>query len=431
MKIIAACEDTGAIKIISAQHGTDTSKPTDETTPNAVVITTHAQENNTRKSKVLQLCHSKKTGHIIVTRLNGSVEVYQVLPDPHSPGNEEDKKSDETNIAVDLLPLIYENKSVLPPFTEPGNETFISVSITDSDRVIVATNKGSVLVWSSVDKITQDPVKYVLPLNSKEIVEAFQIHPGKEYDDYVAYGGKDTDLRIVKLPTSKSKSDKIPEIVYKAKNVSDTRLDLRVPIHIKNILFDKDSTPENFKLYAFTAFGDMRFYDSSMGRKPRSSVLVLPKKAPIVSALWMDNELVICDNRGIVVKVDPSTGSQLSKFKGQIGTTQALNNFQDSVLAATGFDRYVRVYDNVTRECIVKVFIGTQSNAIAIIEDKESLERGMRRKKLSTETAETIKNKKEQDKNDVAEESSDEEELWSKLESNITQRRKRRKLTLA
>lgn len=446
MKLVIGCEDTGAIKVINAPHGIDTSKPITEDSPQPQYsISTYAVE-NTKKDKVLQLVHSRESGNIIVSRQNGSIEVYDttlVLNSEQTTDNNSnnDSKKDvdnkDSSRDIDLLPLIYQHKNIIPPLTSNDGEIFINLSVDESNRIVLATNKGSVFIWKSENDINKDPVKLTLPLNEKEVVEAFQIHPGADNVDYVAYGGKETDLRVAKLPTLKDmKKDnkKQPEIVFKAKNVSNSRLELRVPIHIKKLLFDKSSTPKNFKIYTFTAWGDMRFYESSAGRKPRSSILVLPRKAPIINVTWISDELVVSDNTGIVVKVNPLSGAQISKFKGQIGTTQALDNFKDSILATTGSDRYIRAYDNNTRECLVKVFVGTQSNAIAIIEDNEQIKQSRgellssshAEKKASKVYADSAKEKEQED-----EESSDEEELWNKLESNITQRRKRRKLTLA
>ena len=433
MKFVVACEDTGAIKVVNALHGTDTSKPADDASPaQTVSITTHA-EGNTRRSKVLQLVHSKQTGNIIVWRPNGVVEVYDTSKlEPAAEQSKERVEEDSTG-TLDLLQLVYEHKGLIPPFENKDSETFIDLLIDDSGRVVVATNKGSVFIWSSEDKINHEPVKFTLPLNENEIVEAFQVHPGKENVNCVAYGGKETDLRVVKLPSlEKTKKQKGQlEITFKAKNLSNSRLELRVPIHIKKILFDKTSSPNHLKIYTFTQWGDMRFYDSVLGRKPRSSVLVLPKKASIINAIWLDGKLVLSDNTGIVVKVDPSSGSQMSKFKGHIGTTHALDNFQDSILATTGSDRYVRAYDNETRECIVKIFVGTQSNAVAIMEDTESWKDRRRRKYTPGASREEGVSRANNGEQREEEESSDEEELWNKLESNITQRRKRRRLALA
>lgn len=435
MKLVVACEDTGAIKVVTALHGTDTSKPADDASPaQAVSITTHA-EGNTRRSKVLQLVHSKHTGNIIVSRLNGAVEVYDTskLEPAAEPLKDGAEKNDNSSGTIDLLQLVQENKSLIPPFENKDSEIFIDLLLDDSGRVIVATNKGSVFIWASEDKISNEPLKFTLPLDANESVESLQIHPGKENVEYFAYGGKETDLRVVKLPslekTKKRKNQ--PEVIFKAKNLSNSRLELRVPIHIKKILFDQTSSPDHLKIYTFTQWGDMTFYDSALGRKPRSSVLVLPKKASIINAIWLDSNLVLCDNTGVVVKVDPSTGSLMSKFKGHIGTTHALDNFQNSILATTGSDRYVRAYDNETRECIIKVFVGTQSNAIAIIEDIESW-KGKRQHKHTSGVSgeERMSGAGNGEKREEEEESSDEEELWNKLESNITQRRKRRRLAL-
>lgn len=422
MKLIVSCEDTGLIKVITASHGTDTSKPsTDDSQQIPVTITTHAT-NYTRKDKVLQSVKSKISNNLIVTRQNGSIEVYDTSKLFIEPSKETEK--DDTEL-TDSLPLLYEHKNVISPLTSKDGEIFVCLLIDSNDRIVAVTNRGSLFIWLSENKIEQKPVKFLLPLNENENIEAVQSHPGKDYANYFAYGGKETDLRIIKLPSLNGKEKSKPEIVFKAKNVSNSKLELRVPIHIKKILFDKLSTPENFKLYTFTYWGEMRFYEAAQGRKPRSSLLVLPKKAPIINAIWMKDEFVISDNTGIVVKVNPLSGSQIAKFKGQIGTTQALDNYNDLLLATSGSDRYVRVYDNETRDCLVKVFIGTQSNSIMILSDEELKSKQTYIGKV--EARDSSNNLENNDDNN--EESSDEEELWSKLDSNITQRRKRRKLT--
>lgn len=436
MKFVAACEDTGALKVVIAQHGTDTSKPADESNPVAPVqISTHAETGNNRKTKVIHLIQSPVTKNIIVARLNGSIEVYdtsRLLGENQKNVEKEDEEKEEEEEKEDKLPLLYQHKQLVEIPTSQDSETFVDLIVDDSGRVLVPTNKGNVYIWTSENMIPKEPHHCKVPLGKQEIIEAFQVHPGLKNINYVAYGGKETDLRIAKLPSLKKKKEEA-EVVFKAKNMSNTSLDLRVPIHIKNIVFAKDSTTDVFKLYTFTAVGDMRYYDSSAGRKPRSSVLVLPKKAPITKAIWLDDKLVVCDNRGIVVKIEPSTGSQICQFKGQIGSTQALFNFNGTILGTTGSDRYVRAYNNETRDCIVKVFIGTQSNALAIIEDTESLKR--HKANIIGDTAlEAIKKKEDWEERKLKEqeeEESDEEELWSKLESSITPRRKRRKLTLA
>lgn len=423
MRLIAACEDTGALKVINAQHGTDTSKPTDETNPNEnpASTSTHATENS-RKSKVVHLVKSEESGNILVARLNGAIELYDT-----SRLGETRKEGEET----DLLPLAKQHKNVIPERTSNSSEIFVGLSIDDLNRVVAVSDRGRVFLWKSEEKLEEKPVEFQLPLNANEVIEAFQVHPGAENANYVAYGGKESDLRVVKLPEVKSSKGK-PEVVFRAKNMSNTKLDLRVPVHIKNILFDKTSTPEVLKIYTFTAWGDLRYYDSSVGRKPRSSVLILPKKAPITKSIWLNDKLIVCDNSGMVVKVDPATGAQICQFKGHIGSTQSLYNFKDSILGTAGSDRYVRAYNNETRECIVKVFIGSQCNALVIVSDDETLRRN-KSSIIGDKALNHIRRKEEKEEKveQQIESDDDDDELWSKLESNITQRRKRRKLTLA
>lgn len=430
MKLIVSCEDTGALKVVTAQHGVDTSRPAPKDDPNAVApptITTHAT-GYSRKSRVVHMVKSPKTGNIAVTRSDGSVQVYDTA---------KLRNNEVCNDDSELLPLLSEHKNVIPESTNKDNEVFVDLAVDDIGRLLTATNKGTLFIWSSEEKLSDNPANYQLPLKPNEVVETFQLHPGKTDDTlYIAYGGKETDLRIVKLPTSSGHSE-TPEIVFAAKNVSNSKLELRVPIHIKKILFDKSSTPENFKLYTFTQWGDLRFYDSSQGRKPRYSKLILPSKGPVTNAIWMNDDFVVTNTSGIVEKVNSTSGSQVCQFKDHIGSIQSLFNFNDSILVTAGTDRYVRAYNNKTRDCIVKVFVGTQSNAVILLEDSETLGRhkaniiGDRALESIRKQEEYMARKASAAAEDSGEES-DEDELWSKLDSSsVTQRRKRRKITLA
>ncbi|OUT22400.1 hypothetical protein CAS74_002118 [Pichia kudriavzevii] len=408
MKLIVSCEDTGALKVVTAQHGVDTSRPAPKDDPNAVApptITTHAT-GYSRKSRVVHMVKSPKTGNIAVTRSDGSVQVYDTA---------KLRNNEVCNDDSELLPLLSEHKNVIPESTNKDNEVFVDLAVDDIGRLLTATNKGTLFIWSSEEKLSDNPANYQLPLKPNEV---------------------ETDLRIVKLPTSSGHSE-TPEIVFAAKNVSNSKLELRVPIHIKKILFDKSSTPENFKLYTFTQWGDLRFYDSSQGRKPRYSKLILPSKGPVTNAIWMNDDFVVTNTSGIVEKVNSTSGSQVCQFKDHIGSIQSLFNFNDSILVTAGTDRYVRAYNNKTRDCIVKVFVGTQSNAVILLEDSETLGRhkaniiGDRALESIRKQEEYMARKASAAAEDSGEES-DEDELWSKLDSSsVTQRRKRRKITLA
>lgn len=398
MKLLATCEDTGAFKLIEANHGVDTSKKDGLQPENVLNL---VSEDHTRHSMVLQMVKNLKTDNIIVTRLDGSLECYKFL-------NEEND-----------LKLLNQHKTVISPFIRGEQlEKFISLDCING-KIFAGSNKGQVFIWKDEESIVQVPIVYQLPLNEQEI-EVMKFHPGE--GDLIVIGGKDIDLTIFKLPSIKKQNNKDqPSLIFKGKNLHDKILDLKMKIHIKDIQILDDSNIDNFKLFTFTAFGEMRYYETLQGKKPRNN-FKLVQKSIITTSLLSPNEVVISDEKAQVIKINTKTGDQICKFKGQYGTVETISNFKNKILAMGGLDRYVRAFYINNRECIVKVYLGTQVNNVIILEDEQLVE------KPAKEEVKKIEEQKKKQAEEEAEE--DDDEMWTKLETNIVQKRKRRKIVL-
>lgn len=394
MKLLAACEDTGAFKLVVAGHGTDTSKK-DAIQPEKVVNL--QAEERTRHQRVLQMVKNEATGHILVTRLDGSVESYSF----------DDEEDD--------LTLLAQHKTVLAPFVR-GEQTEMFVTLTCmAGRVFAATNKGQIFIWKSEEALVQTPMVYQLPISQE--LEVVKIHPGD--GDLVVFGGKDVDLSVYKLPDLKKQSKKQPTLVFKAKNINDKRLDMQMRIHIKDLQVLPESSADNFKILTFTAFGEMRTYETSQGKKPRSNFKVVDKSI-ITTHMLSNGDAVVADEKAQVVQVRVADGAPLCKFKGQFGSVECIGDFKGKILATGGLDRYVRAYYVNSRECIVKVYLGTQVNNVIVLEDSQFVE------KVKPAPAAVAEKKKREEE----EEEEDDDEMWTKLESKVVEKRKRRKIIL-
>lgn len=399
MKLLATCEDTGSFKLIEANHGVDTSKK-DALQPENVINL--AGENHTRNSMVLQMMKNPETDNIIVTRLDGSVECYSF--------------SNEEN----TLKLLGQHKTVISPFVRGEQlQKFISLNCLNG-MIFAGSNKGQVFIWKNEESLVQTPIVYQLPTLEDKELEVLKFHPGE--GDLIVIGGKEIDLTIFKLPNIKKQDNKTqPKLIFKAKNLHDKILDMKIRIHIKDIQILDDSTIDNFKIYTFTAFGEMRYYETSQGKKPRFNHKLVPKSI-ITTSMLSPNEVVISDEKAQVIQINAQTGDQVCKFKGQFGTVESITNFKNKILAMGGLDRYIRAFYINDRKCIVKVYLGTQVNNVMILEDEQLIE-----KPAVEEVAKLEIQKKKQ-----AEEEDEEEddEMWTKLESKIVQKRKRRKIVL-
>lgn len=400
MKLLAACDDTGGIKFVKAGHGTDTNKA-DALQPEEIKNLL-SEESYSRSSMVLQMIQHEQTGHIIATRLNGSVEVYEF-----------DSEENE-------LKIVARHENVILPHLKNGDEKFISLEALNG-RVYAGSSHGQVFIWAKEDFIGQTPLVYALPLkldNKEFVLESIRIHPGQK-GDLVVVGGKEIDLRVFKLPSvaKQGDSNKI-ETVFLAKNLHNKRLDMKMKIHLKDIQILPDSTLENLKIYTFTAFGEMRYYETKDGKKPRCNYQLVPKSIVRSQIVNEGKDVIISDEKTQVIKFKLEDGSLDSKFKDNFGTIQSLHVFKNKVLSTGGLDRYIRSYYINDRKLIAKIYLGVQISNVILLEDEQLVEKVV----ITPEQKEEAKKKKEE------EEDEDDDEMWTKLESTVVVKKKRRRI---
>ncbi|GMM31960.1 ribosome biosynthesis protein [Martiniozyma asiatica (nom. inval.)] len=378
MKVLVSFNDSTSLKIVDLEKGTDTSNP-DAVQP---VLTPFILSDEPSRKMI----YDSVNKNAIVYR-KSKLEIYNY--------NSNDKET----------PLTLINK------IDISVELF-TVQIFDS-KIYTITSDGKLTIFNS--DLT-DPIEFNLPLGPKESISAFQIYNST----IIAYGGPQTDLRVIQLPTKKE--GKVI-VKFKAKNLPNDRLDLSPKIHITQIHFINET-----ELYTLTHFGQLRYYNTAEGRKPRTDVKI--SSGSIVKSEFLNgSDLIVADGTGETQLINPKGGSGklLGKFKDSNGvmSTQSVIISRDNFALMGGSDRYIRIYNE--REQWGKVYVSGKVSGIAILDAPEISQKKKQQEKGKGKFKITDKASDEENNVPVEEEDS-EDEMWTKLEKAPVERRKRRKL---
>ena len=188
MKFIISADDTGAAKEVVCNRGTDTSKQ-DATQP--ISISNYFIEPSaTVKTRIIHLL-SFNYQYVIGTRLGGQVSVYDL--------NEEVEEGDEKYKLLHNfeLPVEKDDKPI----------ALVKVEILES--VIVAFKSCKIFLIHINDKFDFKPLEIKLP--EAKPISAFTVNP--EAENIIAVGGKEFDLQVIQLFSSK-----INSTIFKKKN---------------------------------------------------------------------------------------------------------------------------------------------------------------------------------------------------------------------
>lgn len=226
---------------------------------------------------------------------------------------------------------------------------------------------GNIIICSNTAVISR------INISNDEVSEVEIERDGKELSCFVqspfdkdtyAIGGRDWDVELVKLDFEKKKVEKS----FKGKNVKNDRLNMAVPIWITNVHFLSTT-----RFITTTGYGQIRIYDVTKGRRPTNDVKVSERSIKPLVAGSPDN-VVFADNHSNVNQFSIKQQKLGGKYHGFTGAAQALHS-TETLLAAGGLDRYLRVFNLTTREQVAKVFIGTHVVDLCILDDRDELEK--------------------------------------------------------
>ncbi|XP_039113627.1 WD repeat-containing protein 74 isoform X3 [Hyaena hyaena] len=220
--------------------------------------------------------------------------------------------------------------------------------------LITCVDSGIVRVWRDNDKETSsDPL---LELSVGPGVCRMRQDPARPH--VVATGGKENALKVWDLQGSE-------EPLFRAKNVRNDWLDLRVPIWDQDIQF----LPGSQKLVTCTGYRQVRVYD------PAS-----PQRRPVLEATYGEypltamtltpegNSVIVGNTHGQLAEIDLRQGRLLGCLKGLAGSVRGLQCHPSKpLLASCGLDRVLRVHRiRNPRGLEHKVYLKSQLNCLLL-----------------------------------------------------------------
>ncbi|KAG0085595.1 WD repeat-containing protein 74 [Podila epicladia] len=320
-----------------------------------------------REKAIQLLCWDHDKKHLVVARKNGVIQL--VDPKDGAPVTE----FKQTLAKVDKVDTI-----------------FVGL-FANSESIITCTNTG-ILTIQSIQNRSKSSTLSV----GKDICR-MRVHPREHH--VVATAGKEQELTIWDLSVllkdpetlkkgKGKKESKAPLVdkngapykskeilangqIFKAKNVKNDHLDLRVPVWNTDLQFlnQFDIT----RIAVGTRHHQIRVYDTKGARRPAVDAEV--GTMPVVAlANGKDaSEVVFSDTVTNVYSVDTLTGAILGQYKGFTGVATALASFtpfEDSTtthLVTVALDRCLRVHEmDKTRKLLHKVYLKQRMTAVVV-----------------------------------------------------------------
>lgn len=242
------------------------------------------------------------------------------------------------------------------------NHVDVPIGLEIVQGYVVTCSASGVVRASKVEDPSADPVQIDLARSNLQVwalVDAEELH-------FVS-AGEEKDLEICQLDLD-AKSAKP---IWQARNVKNDRLDLRVPINVTALLVvppisSSSDTTNQTTIITGTKLGQLRIYDPKQARRPIADVKASSAPIACLALGPTPDKIIFSDTRNTVATFDTKAKSIGSKYLGSDGCVKSLQNYNNSYLVTGGLDRYVRVYTIDRRQCVAKIYTGTQVMALVV-----------------------------------------------------------------
>ncbi|CEG46340.1 Uncharacterized conserved protein [Plasmopara halstedii] len=208
--------------------------------------------------------------------------------------------------------------------------------IQKSSSIVQCSDTGDVLVRSILER--DNPLSF----NVGGGLHMMRLEPVAQ--SCIGVGGKEHDLNLWSLETQ--------QVLFKAKNVTHDKLDMRVPVWIKDLRFLSSGTSNGHRVIVGTAYCQIRIYDSNTKRRPVQQLDNFGEN-PIQSLCISPDEtqVYIGDTAGNLDILDLRTLKHMGRCTGPVGSIRDIACHPTlPYIAAVGLDRMVHVFDVNTRK---------------------------------------------------------------------------------
>ncbi|XP_061462465.1 WD repeat-containing protein 74 [Rhineura floridana] len=216
----------------------------------------------------------------------------------------------------------------------------------------------------------------------------------------MATGGKENCLKVWDLHQPQ-------EPIFRAKNVRNDWLDLRVPVWVRDVQF----LPGSEKIVTCTGHHQVRLYDpSSPQRRPVLEATFSEYPLTALSLTPDANAVVVGSSRGDVAVIDLRQAGRLVQcLKGFAGSVRAIQcHPMLPLVASCGLDRFLRVHSLQHKRLEHKVYLKSRLNCLLLTSREKWEEEGL------DPSADVQSDVKEEE---------DEDEIWASMEVVATKRK--------
>jgi len=211
-------------------------------------------------------------------------------------------------------------------------------------KIVTAVESGIVKLW---DKDSEENLEINTEGNLSKMV-ANQFKP-----QHIATGGEENDLKIWDL-----QNHKIP--IFKAKNVRNDFLDLRVPVWITDLKFRPDD-----KIVTCTRHHQVRLYDPKAQKRPVIDMEFERYPLMCVTLSHNEHQVIVGSSRGRMALIDLRMKLLVHVFKGFAGSIRYVQCHPTlPVVASCGLDRFFRIHDLNKHKLIKKIYLKTRLNCL-------------------------------------------------------------------
>ncbi|KAJ3306790.1 WD repeat-containing protein 74, partial [Blyttiomyces sp. JEL0837] len=293
--------------------------------------------------------------------------------------------------------LVREFRAFVPRVGEDGNvvldkdrkeEEF--VGIFEQDGVFTTcTSFGTFTHHRPIDPSNRHGTLLHYKIDLKmEGLKRMRVFPGSA--DHFATGGDERDLSVWKFEFKDVEGGAAGEeegedgsqpwggievtSVWKAKNVKNDFLDLRVPIHITDLAFINPEGDAPTKIVTISKFRHYRVYDLNRdGKRPALSVEIGEHPLRCLHLMKDGKEAIVADMMGNVTHLETDTGKRLGGYRGVSGTvTQVTDIPKLKQVAVISIDRFLRIFESYgQRRLIKKVYLKQRLTCMAVDETYE------------------------------------------------------------
>jgi ribosome biogenesis protein NSA1 len=324
--------------------------------------------------------------NVVLARADGVVESYEAS---HGKGLSSAREPDWSWPAADIVKQDEQDKTrcvgldVLSKF----------------GSVVQCSDAGDVLVRSTLQDAGQ-PASF----NVGGDVDVMRLNPADQ--TVVGLGGKEHDLNLWSLETQ--------QLLFKAKNVTHDKLDMRVPVWVKDLRFLSQGSSNGHRVVTGTGHRHVRIYDSNTKRRPVQQLDNFGEN-PVQSLCVSPDEtkIYVGDTAGNLDILDLRTLKHMGRCTGPVGSIRDIACHPTlPYIAAVGLDRMVHVFDVNTRKYRHTIYAKQRLNSVLFCADgikdiPVASDEPARKKQKSGDEDETV---------DFVDEEEEEEEAYEGLE---------------